>query len=145
MPDPYDLQRFLAAQDPLYSEVLSELCSGKKRSHWMWFVFPQIAGLGRSPMAVRYSISGKAEAEAYLAHPKLGRRLVECAQKMLDIEGRNAEEVLGAIDGMKLRSCMTLFASVSDLSIFTDVLEKYYRGQLDQATLSLLSATKPST
>ena len=138
MQDPYNLQRFLLAQESIYKAVLSELSAGKKRSHWMWFVFPQIAGLGHSPMAVQYAISDKAEAKAYLAHPELGRRLVECAQKMLDIDGLSADEILGTIDALKLRSCMTLFANVSDLSIFADVLEKYYQGQPDQATLSLL-------
>lgn len=144
MQDPYNLQRFLLAQESVYNAVLSELSAGKKRSHWMWFIFPQIAGLGQSPMAVQYSISDEAEAEAYLAHPQLGRRLIECAQKMLDIETRNADEVLGSIDAMKLRSCMTLFANVSDLPIFNDVLKKYYQAQHDQATLSLLSAAKTS-
>ena len=138
MQDPYDLQRFILAQEPVFTEVLSELSSGKKRSHWMWFIFPQIAGLGQSPTAVRYSISGKAEAEAFLEHPLLGQRLVACAQKMLEIDSQSADEVLGVIDAMKLRSSMTLFSNVSDKAIFSDVLEKYYRGQCDLATLNLL-------
>ena len=140
MQDPYDLSRFLAAQAPVYAEVLSELRRGKKSSHWMWFVFPQIAGLGQSPMAVRYSISGKAEAEAYLAHSELGQRLIQCSQMLLDIEDRTAEEMFGEIDAMKLRSSMTLFAQVSDLPVFSNVLEKFFQANPDQATLVILKS-----
>src|ERR1700757_3448214 len=110
--DPYDLQRFVAAQDSggTYEQARAELRSGRKRSHWMWFVFPQIAGLGQSPTSRRYAISSLDEARAYLAHPVLGARLLDCARIVGELDDRSAEEIFGAIDAMKLRSSMTLFA-----------------------------------
>src|SRR6185436_370850 len=108
--DPFDLQRFVAAQQPVIDDVLEELASGCKRSHWMWFVFHQIAGLGHSAMAQRYAISSLAEAAAYASHPVLGERLRECTRRVLAVEGRSAREIFGAIDAQKLHSSMTLFA-----------------------------------
>ncbi len=138
MDDPHDLHRFVAAQSGVYETALEELRRGRKRTHWMWFVFPQLAGLGSSPMAQRYAISGLAEAEAYLRHPLLGPRLVECAQALLAIEGRSAREVLGSPDDLKLRSCATLFALVAPGgSPYERLLEKYYAGERDAATLRL--------
>lgn len=138
MADPYNLTRFVIAQDAVYDTVLSELKAGRKRSHWMWFIFPQIAGLGQSPMAITYSISSKAEAGAYLLHPTLGGRLRECTRLVLKIEGQTSSEIFGDIDAIKLRSCMTLFATVSDEPIFRDVLRKVYGGKSDQKTLDIL-------
>lgn len=112
--DPYDLQRFVDAQNPVYSQVLAELAAGQKRTHWMWFIFPQLAGLGHSAMARKYAISGADEARAYLAHPVLGERLRECTRLVNRIEGRTAEETFGPGDAMKFRSSMTLFAAVAD-------------------------------
>src|SRR5215470_16949284 len=111
MDDPYDLARFVAAQDAggTYLRAVAELRAGDKQSHWMWFVFPQIAGLGRSPTAVRYAIASLNEAKAYLAHPILGERLRECAKLVLKVEGRTAREIFGSVDEMKFRSCLTLF------------------------------------
>jgi len=138
MSDDFNLQRFLSAQEPVFDTVLSELRSGRKQSHWMWFVFPQIEGLGRSHTARTYAISGAAEASAYLAHPVLGDRLAACCRLVVAIDGRTAEDIFGGIDAVKLRSSMTLFASVSDDPIFTQVLAKYYDGEPDPATLGLL-------
>ena len=135
----YDLQRFVVAQSSVYATALAEIRGGRKRSHWMWFVFPQLEGLGSSPMARRYAVSGRAEAEAYLRHPVLGPRLVECFEAMLAIEGRSAHEVLGSPDDLKLRSCATLFAAVAPVhSVFRSVLEKYYAGEPDAMTLERL-------
>lgn len=139
MTDPYNLQRFVTAQDTVYDTVISELKAGRKRSHWMWFIFPQIAGLGRSPMAIKYSISSMAEAEAYLLHPVLGGRLQECAQLLLQIEDRTSSEIFGGIDAIKLRSCMTLFATLSDDPAFSNVLRRFYGGKSDQKTLDILN------
>ncbi len=139
MADPYNLQRFVTAQDAVYETVLSEMKDGKKRSHWMWFIFPQITGLGHSPMAINFSISSKAEAEAYLLHDRLGSRLRECAQLVLEIEGRTSSEIFGDIDAIKLRSCMTLFATVSDAPVFIEVLSKFYGGDRDKKTLEILN------
>jgi uncharacterized protein (DUF1810 family) len=133
--DPYDLDRFVRAQAADYGQALSELRDGKKRSHWMWYTFPQIEGLGHSPMSQRYSIKSAAEARAYLDHPVLGPRLRECAVVVQDIMGRSALEIFGSPDDMKLRSCATLFASVSDDAIFEQVLQKYFDGQPDEETL----------
>ena len=139
MDDPYALQRFLDAQDPIFEHVLAELEAGYKQRHWMWFVFPQLAGLGSSSMAQRYGISGIAEAQAYLAHPLLGRRLTECTRLVNVVAGRTAEQIFGSVDALKFRSSMTLFAQVegSD-SCFAEALHKYYAGQPDAFTLEKL-------
>jgi uncharacterized protein (DUF1810 family) len=137
MDDPYDLQRFVAAQDAgrSYDQAAAELRRGRKTSHWMWFVFPQVAGLGRSPVAQLYAISGLAEAQAYLAHPVLGPRLVECAAIVAGLSGRTAEQVFGGIDALKLRSSMTLFLRAApDQPVFRQVLDQYFGGEPDPAT-----------
>jgi uncharacterized protein (DUF1810 family) len=139
--DPYRLQRFVDAQDQgrTYDNALAELRGGRKRSHWMWFVFPQIAGLGRSPTAQHYAISGLDEARAYLDHPLLGDRLREAARILTDLDGRDAVRVFGSIDAQKLRSSMTLFARAGpDEKIFTDVLTQYFAGRPDDGTIGLL-------
>jgi uncharacterized protein (DUF1810 family) len=137
--DPYDLKRFLSAQQPIYERVLTELRSGEKRSHWMWFIFPQIKGLGHSPTSQYYAIKSLEEARAYLSHPILGARLVECAEILLGIEGRSADEIFGFPDDLKLKSSMTLFACVTDFtSVFSSVLEKYFDGKRDKGTIKLL-------
>jgi uncharacterized protein (DUF1810 family) len=137
--DPHNLNRFLEAQEGDYDRALGEIRSGRKRSHWMWYVFPQIEGLGFSPMSRRYSIKSRAEAEAYLGSPVLGPRLVECAEAALAVEGRSALDVFGSPDDMKLRSCATLFAQVSPAgSVFRRLLDKYFEGKPDEATLRLL-------
>ena len=136
--DPYDLARFVEAQAADYPRALSELREGEKRSHWMWYVFPQIDGLGHSPMSRRYSIKSAAEAKAYLDHPVLGARLRECFTVVYDITGTSAREIFGSPDDLKLRSCATLFDSVSDEDIFEQVLEKYFGGKRDEETLRLL-------
>jgi len=136
--DPYDLDRFVRAQVADYDRALSELRGGKKRSHWMWYIFPQIEGLGQSPISRRYSIKSAAEARAYLDHPILGPRLRECAALVNGIVDQSALEIFGSPDDMKLRSCATLFASVSDDAVFEQVLEKYFNGQHDQETLRRL-------
>ena len=137
--DPYDLSRFLRAQEVDYEQVVSEIRSGRKRSHWMWYVFPQIDGLGFSSLSHRYSIKRLAEARAYLAHPVLGSRLLECAEAVVSLEGRSATEVFGSPDDLKLKSCATLFACVSPPgSVFDRVLGKYYQGRRDGKTLQLL-------
>lgn len=137
--DPFDLARFLDAQAHHYDQALSEIRSGRKRSHWMWFIFPQFDGLGFSAMSQRYAIKSRAEAEAYLAHPILGPRLVESATAALAIEGRSVLDVFGSPDDMKLRSSATLFASVSpDGSVFSQLLDRHFHGEPDQLTLRLL-------
>ena len=136
--DPYDLTRFVEAQAADYSRALSELRAGAKRSHWMWYVFPQIDGLGQSPMSRRYSIKSAAEAKAYLDHPTLGARLRECFAVVYGTAGRSAREIFGSPDDLKLRSCATLFESESDDPIFEQVLEKYFNGNRDEETLRLL-------
>lgn len=139
-PDPFDLERFVRAQNPVYDAVLDELRAGRKTSHWMWFVFPQLRGLGSSPTAVRYGISSADEARAYLVHDVLGPRLRECARLAARIEGRTAEQVFGWPDNLKLRSSMTLFARVTDDNAdFVAVLDKFYGGQEDPATVERLS------
>lgn len=133
--DPHDLNRFVAAQRDAYDQALAELRAGRKRSHWMWYIFPQIAGLGFSALSRRYAIRDRAEAEAYLRHPLLGSRLRECAEAVLAIEGRSAREILGAPDDSKLRSCATLFAGVSAPgSVFHRLLDRYFDGQPDPRT-----------
>jgi uncharacterized protein (DUF1810 family) len=139
--DPYDLARFVSAQAYNYEQALSEIRNGRKRSHWMWYVFPQLHGLGSSPTSRRYAIKSAAEAEAYLRHPVLGPRLVECCEAAAGIEGRSALDVFGAPDDMKLRSCATLFATVSAPgSVFERVLDRYFGGERDARTLRLLES-----
>ena len=137
--DPYDLSRFVRAQEVGYEQIVAEIRSGRKRSHWMWYVFPQIDGLGFSSLSKRYSIKSLGEARAYLAHPVLGPRLLECAEAVVSLEGRSATEIFGSPDDMKLRSCATLFACVSPSgSVFARLLGKYYRGRRDGKTVQLL-------
>ena len=137
--DPHDLSRFLQAQDTDYAQALSELRAGLKQSHWMWWIFPQLHGLAASPTSKYYSIKSVAEAKAYLDHPVLGPRLLECAEAVLQVEGRSAAEILGSPDDLKLRSCATLFACVSPQdSVFDRLLDKYYRRERDDRTLRLL-------
>ena len=142
MSDPFDLQRFVDAQDAggTYRQALAELRAGAKRSHWMWFVLPQVAGLGRSATAQRYAIRGAAEARAYLAHPVLGPRLLESARALTGLDTTDPVRVLGSVDAQKLQSSMTLFAAVSDDPVFTEVLDQYFAGAPDPATTSRLSA-----
>jgi len=137
--DPHDLDRFVAAQNGIYDRALSELRAGEKRSHWMWFVFPQVAGLGSSSMAQRYAIRSRSEATAYLEHPLLGRRLTECAEALLSVHDRSAEDIMGYPDCLKLQSSMTLFAEISAPgSAFARVLQHYYAGTRDAQTLAFL-------
>ncbi len=139
MNDPYDLQRFIEAQNPVYPQVCAELRSGQKQSHWMWFIFPQLRGLGHSQMAIKFGIASREEAEAYLQHPLLGPRLRECTRLVTEVEGRSIHEILGSPDDLKFRSSMTLFASVtSDNDIFTAALQKYFGGEFDRLTLEKL-------
>lgn len=139
MPLPLVLDRFLQAQEPVWLRIQHELRAGRKRTHWMWFVFPQFKGLGRSEMADRYAIQSVAEAKAYLAHPVLGSRLRECCHTLLGLEISSASAVFGTPDDLKLRSCMTLFNSVSDdEQVFQDVLQKFFDGQADALTKDLL-------
>jgi uncharacterized protein (DUF1810 family) len=136
MDDPYNLQRFVDAQAPVYERVRDELRQGQKQSHWMWFVFPQIEGLGSSPMARKFAISSRAEAKAYLDHPVLGPRLRDCTQIVTSVQGRSINEILGYPDDLKFQSSMTLFAGVTtDNKDFVNALNKFYGGALDQATL----------
>lgn len=138
--DPYHLQRFLDAQEGVFETALREITRGRKESHWMWFIFPQMEGLGRSSIARRYAIKSRAEAEAYLRHPILGARLQRSAQALLEVEGKTATEVMGSPDDLKLRSSMTLFALVAGEEIvFQQVLDKFYGGDKDAKTLGLMS------
>lgn len=135
----FDLTRFVQAQDPVYAHVLAELRAGHKRSHWMWYVFPQIAGLGTSATAQRYAIASDDEAAAYLAHPVLGARLRECAGIVAALDGDSADAVFGHVDGMKFHSSMTLFADVApDEAVFQACIDKYFEGEPDAATLARL-------
>jgi uncharacterized protein (DUF1810 family) len=137
MTDRFNLQRFVDAQEPVYRQVGLELRAGRKDSHWIWYVFPQIAGLGLSPTSVRFAISSIEEARAYLAHPVLGPRLTGCATLALEVEGRTANEIFGPVDAMKFRSSMTLFAKAGpEFPIFERCLEKYFAGAPDPATLA---------
>ena len=137
MSDPYDLQRFVDAQDRVYARVVSELRAGRKTSHWMWFVFPQVAGLGSSSMAQQYAIGSLDEARAYLDHPLLGARLRESARVLVEQSGRSAFDIFGGIDAMKLRSSMTLFAHAAPGEpAFAAVLDRYFDGERDPATQS---------
>jgi uncharacterized protein (DUF1810 family) len=138
MEDPYRLERFVDAQNHngTYEMAVSELRVGDKMTHWMWFIFPQIKGLGRTPTSREYAISSLAEAQAYLQHPVLGPRLVECARILLGIEGKSATEIMGTIDAMKLRSSMTLFMSAKpEEAVFREVLAKCFHGSPDQETI----------
>ena len=136
-----DLQIFVQAQEDIYEQALAELKNGSKESHWMWFVFPQIAGLGNSEMARKYAIPNLADAKAYLSHDLLGSRLRECTEAVLAVEGRTAHEIFGSPDDVKLKSCMTLF-EVADGpgSVFSSILEKYFEGQRDERSLMILNA-----
>ena len=137
--DPHDLNRFVRAQEGDYVRALSEIRAGQKRSHWMWYIFPQIAGLGFSAVSVRYSIKSLDEAREYLAHPILGPRLIKCFEALLDVKNLSAFEIFGSPDDRKLRSSATLFAIVSPGdSVFHRVLEKYFDGEMDQKTQRLL-------
>jgi len=137
--DPHNLQRFVDAQKSVYDTVRAELKRGRKHSHWMWFIFPQIAGLGHSAMSMRYAISSLEEAKAYLQHPILGLRLRECTRLVTLAAGRSAYEILGSPDDMKFHSCLTLFGEAApDDPIFRDALEKYFEGEEDSATLARL-------
>ncbi len=134
-----DLARFISAQEGVYDSVLAELRGGQKRSHWMWFVFPQIHGLGNSATAIHFAIRNRAEARQYLEHPLLGARLRECAELVLVIKGRSISDIFGYPDDLKLKSSMTLFAAVAETgSVFVRVLEKYFDGKRDVRTLHLL-------
>jgi uncharacterized protein (DUF1810 family) len=137
--DLYNLQRFVDAQAPVIEQVRAELRAGRKTSHWMWFVFPQIAGLGYSPMAQRFAISGREEAASYLQHSVLGPRLAECTNLVNAHAGRDIVDILGDIDAIKFRSSMTLFAEVGeDNQVFMDALQTFYRGEMDELTLAKL-------
>ena len=140
--DQYGLERFVRVQDGVYEQACAELRSGSKRTHWMWFIFPQIKGLGLSEMAVRYAISSIEEAKAYLEHQVLGDRLRECTRIMLGLEGRTAEEIFGYPDDLKFRSSMTLFAKAAEISeedlVFSQALDKYFGGREDPATVERL-------
>ena len=144
--DTHDLGRFLQAQERDYERALSEIRSGRKQSHWMWYIFPQFAGLGFSVTSRKYAIGSLAEAEAYLRHEVLGPRLVACAEAALAVEGRSAREIFGSPDDLKLRSSATLFAHVSpEGSVFHRLLEKYFGGDPDGATLRLVAASAASS
>jgi uncharacterized protein (DUF1810 family) len=137
--DPYDLNRFISAQEGVYDRALAELREGLKRTHWMWFIFPQIDGLGHSPTTRLYSIKSLDEARQYLGHPVLGARLVESTEAVLAVSGLSASDIFGHPDDWKLQSSMTLFALVSERgSVFERVLEKYYQGKRDARTLQIL-------
>jgi uncharacterized protein (DUF1810 family) len=139
MADPFNLERFVDAQAAVYEQVRRELTAGRKQSHWMWFIFPQIAGLGQSPMSVRFAIASLDEAIAYLAHPVLGARIRECAQLSLDVEGKTARDIFGSIDEIKFRSSITLFARAApDEEMFQRCIDKYFAGRFDPATSARL-------
>ena len=141
--DPHDLNRFVKAQEHLYEQALSEILGGRKRTHWMWFIFPQIDGLAVSPTSMRFSIKGVEEARAYIDHPVLGPRLLMCAEAAVGVAGRSATEIFGSPDDLKLRSCATLFASVMPPgSVFDRLLAKYYAGARDDSTLRLLDLAR---
>ena len=143
-PDQYLLQRFVDAQQPVYAVVRSELAAGAKRTHWMWFTFPQVAGLGHSAMARRFSITGLPEAAAYLHHPVLGERLMECTRLVLQAQDRPLQAILGYPDDLKFHSSMTLFAlAAKPGSVFHQAIAHFFEGRADQATLALLQRSKP--
>jgi uncharacterized protein (DUF1810 family) len=140
--DPHNLNRFVQAQESDYETALTEIRTGRKTSHWMWYIFPQYDGLGFSATSRMYSIKSVAEAKAYLRHPVLGPRLLACAQAALGVEGKSALEIFGSPDDMKLKSCSTLFACVSPAgSVFEQVLDKYFHAERDRKTVDLLGAT----
>ncbi|AIV40612.1 MULTISPECIES: DUF1810 domain-containing protein [unclassified Curtobacterium] len=140
--DPFDLDRFVRAQEGVHEQALAELAAGRKRSHWMWFVFPQLAGLGRSATAQRYAIEGLAEARAFLAHPVLGPRLLEAARTVVDAPARSADDLFGGIDALKARSSATLFArAAEDPAPFRALLDRWFDGTEDPVTVRLLDAT----
>lgn len=137
----FDLDRFVRAQDGIYQQALAEIHAGRKQSHWMWFVFPQLDGLGSSAMARRYAIASEEEARAYLDHPVLGPRLIDAARAALAVDGRSARDIFGTPDDLKLRSSATLFARVSPpASVFEELLAKYFGGRPDDETIRLLGA-----
>ncbi len=143
MNDIYNLERFVAAQENVFETAFDELCSGAKKSHWMWFIFPQLAGLGRSPTAQFYAISSLREARAYIAHPLLGPRLHQCVEALLEWLGRrSAEQILGPIDGLKLFSSLTLFDQVEGGSSFARALNGFFAGRRDELTLALLNCER---
>lgn len=137
--DPFDLNRFITAQEPVYDRVISELNHGRKRSHWIWYIFPQLDGLARSATAQHYAIKSRAEAIAYLNHPLLGERIVECANKVLAIKDKTVAEIYDYPDDLKLKSSMTLFSEVGSDSVFARVLDQYFSGDQDYQTLQLLT------
>ncbi len=144
--DPHDLRRFVDAQDGVYARARDELAHGKKQTHWMWFVFPQLRSLGRSAMAHRYGIASEREAFAYWEHPLLGPRLKDCTELVAAIEGRTASEIFGAPDNLKFRSSMTLFAwTVPNEAVFRRALDKYFGGETDPATIRLIGRAASST
>lgn len=139
MNDPFDLQRFVKAQDPVFDEVCAELRAGQKRSHWMWFIFPQLSGLGHSATAQKFAICSRQEAQAYLQHSTLGPRLRQCAQLVSAVEGRSIEQIFGFPDDLKFHSSMTLFAATAaDAGTFNEALRKYFSGEPDVKTLAML-------
>jgi len=138
MSDPHDLNRFIEAQTFYYPTAYKELDHGRKRSHWMWFIFPQFKGLGYTQRSQLYAIKSQAEAKAYLDHPVLGERLRECCQLLLNLKYRPIQEILGSPDDLKLKSSMTLFEQVSDETIFGEILEKYFEGKRDKKTINLI-------
>jgi uncharacterized protein (DUF1810 family) len=139
-PDPFDLKRFVRAQESDYQGALEEIAAGRKRTHWMWYIFPQFAGLGLSSTSRHFAIGSLDEARAYLAHPILGPRLIECAEAALTVTDRSAHDIFGSPDDMKLRSSVTLFALVSpENSVFHQVLEKYFEGKRDERTLGMVA------
>jgi uncharacterized protein (DUF1810 family) len=141
--DNVDLSRFTSAQDSIYDSVLAELRNGQKRTHWMWYIFPQIDGLGHSTTSKHYAIKSLEEARQYLNHPVLGKRLLECAEAVFTAEGRSISEIFGYPDNLKLKSSMTLFACVAELhSVFSRILDKYFNGEKDALTLQLLEKLK---
>ncbi len=138
-----DLARFVEAQQPVMDDVRAELAAGRKRTHWMWFVFPQLRGLGHSAMARHYGIASRDEAAAYLAHPLLGARLRECVELVLAVQGRTAHDIFGSPDDLKLRSCLTLFREIDGAGgVFGRALARYYDGQPDPMTLQLLAGAR---
>ena len=143
MKDEYNLQRFIEAQNRVYAAVLDELGAGEKRSHWMWYIFPQIKGLGHSAMAQQFAITSREEAKVYLEHPVLGSRLRECTRLVMNVEGRSAEQIFCYPDNLKFRSCMTLFMdATTGNNIFQEALRKYFEGQPDESTLDILKRVR---
>jgi uncharacterized protein (DUF1810 family) len=141
MPDRFDLELFVQAQDQTYARALDEIRQGQKRSHWMWFIFPQAAGLGRSPIAQRYAIGSIDEAKAYLHHPVLGPRYSDCVEALQDLSSGTAEQIFGVVDAVKLRSSLTLFEAAGAPDIVAAAIERWFDGQRDPATINILSTT----